>query len=210
MIYESAPWRTLLLKDAKLLDAWAGKPKVTSRRSFLIEQKVFLAAYAMRKLIEAKKLSSSFESKSLRCEVFPAFDGKKFTRWSNNQFEKLYDLSRPSIQTLNVRDLLDLIIHSLIFQELFSEDQTIEGLAITSDRKRKNLWFVNVKKFTSIMRQVACDSPSSVAAVANPETGEWIEWRGQGDAPKSFQDKMAKTTEKWRATSHLKRMKVPR
>jgi hypothetical protein len=208
MIYESAPWRILLLKDAKLLDVWAEKFEDTPRRSFLVEQKIFLAPYAMRKLVEARKLSSSFEGKTLRCKVFPARDGKRFTRWSNNQFEKLYDMSRPSMQSLNVRDLLDLIIHSLIFEAFPKADKPIDGFAVTSDRKRKNLWFVDMGKFTSVMRHVAHDSPSTMTGVSDPETGEWIEWRGRGAAPKNFREKMSKVTAKWRDKSEPRRGKT--
>jgi hypothetical protein len=45
MIRESWPWRDRLAKDADLIDRWTAKTADSERRSFLIEQKVFFAAY---------------------------------------------------------------------------------------------------------------------------------------------------------------------
>jgi hypothetical protein len=71
VINESWPWKRRLAKDADIIERWAAKPKITDRRSFLLEEKIFLAAYAMRKLVEANKLSSSFEGSSINCRIFP-------------------------------------------------------------------------------------------------------------------------------------------
>jgi len=62
MISESAPWKDHLALDANLIERWAAKPRSTARRSYIIEQKVFLTAYAMRKLLEGEKLSNSLEN----------------------------------------------------------------------------------------------------------------------------------------------------
>jgi hypothetical protein len=72
MIWESGPWKDVLLADAGLLERWAVKTKVTSRRSLLIERKVFLAAYTIRKHWEAQKLSTSFRDLSFRCLTYLA------------------------------------------------------------------------------------------------------------------------------------------
>lgn len=58
MIHESGPWKTNLIRDTALTERWAAKPHHYDRRSFLIERKVFLAAYAMRKLDEDLKSSA--------------------------------------------------------------------------------------------------------------------------------------------------------
>jgi hypothetical protein len=76
MIWESGPWKDALLADADLLDRWANKPKATERRSLLIERKIFLAAYSIRKLLEALKLSSNFSDRSFRCFTYPAISNR--------------------------------------------------------------------------------------------------------------------------------------
>jgi hypothetical protein len=92
MIHESGPWKERLAKDAEILDRWSQKANVSERRSALIEQKIFLAAYSMRKLYEAEKLSSSFDTTNVRCEVFKALPGKTLTKRHRDTFTQVYDL----------------------------------------------------------------------------------------------------------------------
>ena len=70
MIWESGPWKDRLLSDADLLERWAAKQSVTERRSYLLEQKIFISAYAIRKLFESEKVSSSFFDRSEHCVKF--------------------------------------------------------------------------------------------------------------------------------------------
>ena len=48
LIHEGGPWKERLAKDADVIERWSAKTGVMERRSFLVEQIVFLAAYAMR------------------------------------------------------------------------------------------------------------------------------------------------------------------
>ena len=56
MIWESYPWKNQLIADAAIIKRWASKTQHTQRRSMLIERKVFLAAYIIRKLDDDYKL----------------------------------------------------------------------------------------------------------------------------------------------------------
>ncbi|MCJ8518522.1 hypothetical protein ABID21_001154 [Pseudorhizobium tarimense] len=69
MIADSAPWKDELLKDADLIERWAAKARPSERGSILIERKVFVSAFAMRKLIECEKVSSDVEGRSLHRKV---------------------------------------------------------------------------------------------------------------------------------------------
>lgn len=198
MIHESAPWKERLGKDAEIIERWAAKPKITSRRSFVIEQKVFLAAYAIRKLLEGRKLSSSFEGHTFRCQMFSVSAGQMVTFWNIHRFDELYDLSKPAKRATNVPDLLDLIVHSMVFGELLRDDDTVEGFLVTSDRKRSNLWFVDLSDFTAMMRQVSKDYPSVAVRMFDRDTKEWIFWQGDGDPPAHTQKKMEKARSAWR------------
>lgn len=197
MIHESVHWKERLAKDAEIIDRWAAKAKVTDRRSVLIEQKVFLAAYTMRKLAEGGKLSSSFEELSIQCLVCAVADGQLVTSLNNHRINKLYDLATPSRCTTKIQDLLNLIVHSLVFGELLREDDTIESFFVTSDRKWSNLWFVNMDNFTSTMRHVAQDYPSSEVRAFDPKKKNWIIWRGDGEPPTHIQRKIEKAMEAW-------------
>jgi hypothetical protein len=179
MIHESAPWRSYLAKDAEFIDRWAAKTAITERRSILLERKVFLAAYAMRKLFEARKLTSSSNHKTVQCKTFPAIDRHAISSWNAYKFYQLYDFSSPSVQTVKLPDLLNLIIHSLLFSEVIQKNGKISAFFVTSDRKRSNLWLIRLSHFTSLMRYVAQDYPAVIHRVRDGETENWIEWRGK-------------------------------
>jgi hypothetical protein len=120
MILESWPWKQRLLNDADLIERWARKGP-TERRSFMIEQKVFLAAYAMRKLSEARKLSSSFSERVIKCQIYAACK-EPITIADNHKIDEVYDLDNPKRRTIAAKSLLDLIIHSFIFAEVVDDE----------------------------------------------------------------------------------------
>lgn len=169
----------MLVKDAGTIDRWAAKSAITERRSFTLEKNIFLAAYAMRKLFDAGKLTSATDNKELRCKTFPAFDKKTITRWSAYKIEELYDLSNPDRQTIKIRTLLNVIIHSLVFCEHLRRNNTVQGFLVTSDLRRSNLWQINLRQFTSMMRYIADDRPTVIHRSRDGETENWIEWRGK-------------------------------
>ena len=188
MIHDSAPWKDCLAKDTEIVTRWAAKRKSSERRSVLIEQKVFLAAYSMRKLLQAGKLSSSFEGLSVRCHAAPLLRGKKIDRYNAHRFGELYDLDRMVGQTISAPALLDLLIHSLLFSEAVGEDGGVTSFFTTSDHERSTLWLVDIDAFTKLMRRVAVDYPSEAHWARSIETGDYVEWKGQAAAgPSSSQ-----------------------
>ncbi len=66
MIWESYPWKEVLLKDADIIERWCQR-HLTQRGMALIERKIFVSAYAIRKLFEAEKLTTNLDGQSLRC-----------------------------------------------------------------------------------------------------------------------------------------------
>jgi hypothetical protein len=198
MIHESHPWRVLLIKDAGIIERWAGKQKWTEYRSVLLEQKIFLAAYSMRKLAEAKKLSSSFSGRNINCRAFRATGFGPLTSLNNHRLEKLFDLQNPVKSSINAPSLLDVIIHSLAFAELMNEKDAVTDFWVTSDRQQEHLWEIDISTFTSLMRDVAADRPSSAAWVFDPDTDQLIEWRGTGEMPPEIQQRFTKIENRYR------------
>jgi hypothetical protein len=183
VIWESAPWKDHLEKDAAIVHRWAAKPAISIRRSFLFERKAFLAAYAMRRLLEARKLSSEFERKTLNCKVYPAYSDIAVTSWNAENVDGLYNFAKPIIRATKIRDLINMIVHSLVFCEVLRADKTIQGFFVTSDYKSSNLWFIKLKDFIAIMRRVAHDYPAVIIRVRDPDTHTWTEWRGHRRRP---------------------------
>lgn len=165
MIYESHPWKTRLGKDAEMIERWAAKPAITARRSFIVEQKVFLSAYAIRRLLDAPKLSTTFHERSVRCRLFSALEGRKVTTANWHDYHELYEFNDPVARSINLRDLLDIIIHSLVFAEILNEDGTIQGFIVTSHRKRDKLWEIHLSEYITVMQDIAHDYPSTMIRV---------------------------------------------
>lgn len=182
MIYESWPWRQDLLKDADILDRWAVKA-VTERRSALIEKKVFVGAYSMRRLLQSEKLSTITKNKSIACRRFRSINPMDWHgRWGVWDY---YDLTNGTDTNLSFPRVLDLIIHSYIFMEFYeTEDTTTPSIAFNSDMKRNDyLWSLPLSDFTSLMRFIAMDNPPNYQRRRIEGTGEWEVWQGFGDPP---------------------------
>lgn len=190
MIHDSAPWKDALARDAGLIDRWAKKSGLSDRRSLIIEQKVFVAAYAMRKMAEAGKLSTSFNNFTVLCEASPLIKGQHIDRYNAHQFLKLYDLESMTRKAIAAPVLLDILIHSLLFSEALDEDDLVMGFFVTSERQKSTVWLVPLDSFTKLMRHVAEDYPSQARVVRNPLTGEYMEWKGHGEPPPEIQAKM--------------------
>lgn len=194
MIYESAPWKAQLLKDADIIERWSEKPAANQRRSTLIKKKIFVSAYAIRKLFEAEKLSSDLNSYSVQAEQFTLLPGRKLTWWKTHKFDEIFNLAAPTSLSVSARNLLDTIIHSKVFSEcVFSEcDLRISGFFVTSEHRDHHLWLVPIECYTKLMRRVGNDYPSVISMAFNPITGEHLSWRGHGDPPRPFATKMTR------------------
>lgn len=191
MIAESAPWKEQLLKDANLIDRWAAKSRPTKRRSILIERKVFVSAFAMRKLIECEKISSDVEGRSIRTERYELRMGQKLDWWKRHSFWEAFALESPATWSLGVGDLLDIIIHSKVLSEcVYAEDDLrVSGFFVTSDRKENHLWLVPILAYTDLMRTLGNDYPTECRVVFDGE-GKHYAWRGNGEPPAYITQKL--------------------
>jgi hypothetical protein len=180
MISESWPWKQQLLKDADLIDRWASK--VSTRRSFLIEKKVFLSAYAMRKLFDAEKLSSNLNGRNVSAQRYDPIPEKKMTWWTTQSFHQVFNLQVPVRCSVPVRDVLNLIIHSRVFAEaIYSEtDLRVQGFFLNSDNNDDKLWRIPIAAFTALMRIVGKDNPTTAYFEFDRQAGKHRTWRGNG------------------------------
>lgn len=192
MIWDSQPWRSHLLADACALATRAKTKRITERRSALVERAVFFGAYSMRKLDDAKKLSTSWKGTALKCMRYP-FTGEVPDLLNWHHIDRHYDLSKPTKSTMGARDFCDLVVHSFIFSETIHDNRTIDGFFITSDRlKKQGLWYFEVRMIVGLMEQTAKDNPPSAYMSRDPDTGEFEVWAGDGEPPLSWKKKVEK------------------
>ncbi len=177
MIHESAPWKAGLAADAALLERWANKPP-SERRSFLIERKILLAAYALRKLGEAFKLSTATLTAEIDVKRYASLK-TGYAAINNLRFEEYFDLERPGSIRIKRRRLIDVLIHSLIFIESVDDDGRCTGFLVTSDHESaRGLIEVQLSDFVALMRLAADDFPSAMTTSYNAAKGRWVVWAG--------------------------------
>jgi hypothetical protein len=190
VIAESAPWKRQLGSDADLIERWSAKTAVTERRSILLERKIFLAAYAIRKLAHAWKLASSFDDLSVQVERYPATKGG-ISPLNSHRFDDFYDLSAAAAERLPAKRLLDLLIHSFLFAEQTDEAGAVVGFLLTSDTTRvHSLYRVAIADFVALMRRVAADDAANAIRYRDDATGEWKAWNGRGQPPRHILKKV--------------------
>ncbi|MDR6870516.1 hypothetical protein J2Y55_001516 [Bosea sp. BE125] len=181
MIHESAPWKRHLQLDADVIERWASRPQQSERRSFLVERKVFLAAYAMRKLDDAVKISTDLLAADIAVVRFPP-TAPGFTQFNNHKFDTHFDLGSPEAMGLPCRRLLNLLVHSLVFVEVLGQAETYDAFMVTSDQDRaKGLIQVEIATFVRVMRLVAADFPSDAKYVRDGKGGGMRAWAGHGE-----------------------------
>jgi hypothetical protein len=69
MIFESYPWKKEIGRLLKSLRKWSSKPN-SQRAEFYIQRAVFFCAFAMRKLMENRKLTDALRDKAVRCKAY--------------------------------------------------------------------------------------------------------------------------------------------
>ncbi|PHS78223.1 MAG: hypothetical protein COB59_08270 [Rhodospirillaceae bacterium] len=193
MIHESYPWKDNLLNDAKKIDEECKKKEDTEERYILLEKTVFLSAFVMRKLLDSRKLSSAFDDEMISCIKYPSKpDDPAFKRPREDILsDRLYDFENPIKDSLSLRKLLGIIVHSLVFTITTNADESVEGFIINSDINRlKGLWFIDFKVFINLMKKIGDDYPAQMLEVFNISKNSWYRWRGSVEVPADVREKI--------------------
>jgi hypothetical protein len=159
MIRESYPWKRDLLRDADIIERWAAKKTDSEYRSMLLEKKVFLSAFVIRKLIEDYKITDRITESSILCRVYPS-RGTEVNFKSRHDIDKHYDLSSVQRANINIRSFANQIIHNFVFMFEFPEERfsPIPGFVVASDLgKDRQLYGVTLSAYLSAMRSVGND-----------------------------------------------------
>lgn len=181
MIHESSPWKSALAKDADLIVRWALKPP-SERRSFLIERKLFLSAYSLRKLSDDQKLSTQTLADQIVVEVSPPLRaGFSGFRHSADHY---FDFAHPIRRSLSWRRVLNLIIHSATFVEVVDEQGHFTAFMATSEREEGlGLVRVELAAFLGLIRAAAQDYPAVIRHLSADAEQRWVTWAGHDTPP---------------------------
>ena len=171
MITNSVPWKVELLKIASRLERRKFQRRWIEQTGFLVERDVMVSAYAVRKLLEARKVSDSLASQQMEVRQhlligdMPDVYNRHFI-WEN------YDLDNGRNQAISIRELCNQIIHSWNWVISATEDSKFDGIYVSSDKgRRKFIYFINIDVLIRLLRAIGSEDVSSIE-MRRDKTGE--------------------------------------
>lgn len=130
--------------------------------------------YAIRKLIEAKKISDSLVSRQIRVWKF-APTGNAVTLLNWHHIDRLYRLENSKKSQIDLIALCHQFVHSYIFMLSFDGRKRLNGVFLTSDRGRAScLHYVEIKSIVNLFEQVGRDYPSRQSATWDSKKGDYM------------------------------------
>lgn len=189
MIWESAPWKQQLVRDAGQIRRFTTAkhdPEAKDEREYVkIERLIFVTAYSMRKLWESNKLSTSWNDQKLQCTKYPLM-GDIPDRLNWHQIDRHYDLNAGHPAPIRPEEYCDRMIHSFIFLVSLSGKDIPDSIYFTSDRMRKQgIWLARLEDVADLVLRTGRDYPSEGHFVRGSD-GQWISWAGHGKPPEGW------------------------
>lgn len=133
-----------------------------------------VSAYAVRKLREAKKVSTKFEKRQVKVITHGVIDRPPdLMNW--HRVNDFYDLTKGKNATLSVEKFCDQIIHSWLFIITSPNLQIgFDGFIVSSDHARRtHLYQVSADVVISLFRQAGEEYLTSSSSERNDD-GDWV------------------------------------
>lgn len=123
--------------------------------------------FALRKLIESKKIDDATANQSVKVISYPS-TGKLVTRMNWHHWWDLYDLSKPKRGTVRLPFLCNQFVHSYVYSPEFSESRAFVGLLVSSDKERNSILFsVTVEQVIRVFEDAGKNYPNDRHMVYN-------------------------------------------
>ncbi len=134
--------------------------------------------YAIRKLIEAHRISDDLRDRQLPLQSYP-WTGSAVTFLNWDKVDQKYDLEQPVPVTQPVRWIANQLIHSFVFLPCFDSDARLDSVLFNSDRtRRQHLYRMWVDDIITLFGEVAVNDPASMRSRFNQQTGDCSVWGG--------------------------------
>ena len=157
MIWESEPWKLYITGRIKSLQRRRFQRRWSGTSFAALEQDIFFSAYAVRKLVEAYKISDEVEAECIwALSHLPSSGDVDVMNW--HRIEEHYDLATSTEVGLTLRQYCNQIIHSFIFIVTFAEDELLDGFFVASDFEKKHrLLYFTIEDIVKLLDKVAED-----------------------------------------------------
>ncbi|MBS1825026.1 MAG: hypothetical protein JST93_06870 [Acidobacteria bacterium] len=173
VIWETTYWKADLLRRASWLETRQSGRRWSKAASGKLEQEVMLGFYSIRKLVEAHKVPDALVAEGMPLRSYPAV-GTRVTYFNFHRFPELYDFSRPSNTSRDLRAVCNQVVHSYVFAPLFDTEGQVEGVLFNSDRTRDTeILFAAIPDIAIVFRAVSNCDPSSLHAVFDDRRGDF-------------------------------------
>lgn len=180
MVYESCYWKDDLRSySIELRDFSTCTTLNDEYRDYRLEKALLLSAFTVRLLLDANKLSDSFDSRNLKVDYYSA---KRSAQESisplNKRFidERYFDLTKSTSSSISIKQLTNQLIHSAVVL-MFSYDDAnrVIGFFVVSDKDyEKRLCYCSLKEWISVLEAVADDDVAYALIYKDPKTGKYI------------------------------------
>lgn len=161
MIYESLYWKEDLIKVAEKLSKREKQKRWNEKTFVSVEKDIFISFYAIRKLIEANKISTSLSNKDFSVSFFKN-KGKPVTQLNWHKIEALYDFEVEIKEKINLKILCNLFIHSYVFIIDFNKDN-FDGILVNSDFSKNNKLFkIPFELIIYVFKEVGKNYPANI------------------------------------------------
>lgn len=165
MISDSIPWKEELLRVASVLEGRRTQQRWTERTSFLVERDVMIAAYAIRRLIEASKVSDDLAETRINV-LRHRLTGKPVDIRTRSEFYEHYDMESPESVELSLVKFCNQIIHSWVWMLSATEEKPhrFDGIYVSSDYASKRfVYFVSTESFVKLLQAIGREDIQSVS-----------------------------------------------
>lgn len=158
MISDAIPWRDELLRVADRLEKKAGQKGWTERSGFLVERDVMTSAYAIRRLLEANRVSRTTSAAHVPVTSH-APTGTRVDMYNRHEIWEHYDLEVGTKAQLGLRKYCNQLIHSFVWSISGDEDTGLfNGVFAASEKDCvAQLYFIPVGSMVDVCRNVGSE-----------------------------------------------------
>ncbi len=173
MIVDSTYWKndinTYINKLSKI-----NTKKITGKTFFELEKYFFHTSYSIRKLHQSGKISDNLFKKNIVINYFQPLKHINKRNWWD--IEGMYDFSNPKKCSIQLKYLLEQIIHSYTFTPVLSEDvKKVEFILFHSDKERnKKTYQIRIDEYIEILKEVSNNYPSTYQMEYDEKEDDYI------------------------------------
>lgn len=158
MIWDSSYWKEDSLALSGRITTKYRKSPFSEELAVELEKDIMIALYSIRKLEEARKLTSHTTRIELEVKSYKNLKNVTLLNW--HKIDDLFDLNNPKNEKMQVNHFYNQIIHSYIFLISIDGTEAIDGFYFCSDRMRnKKLYHIELVEIEKFMSFVGNDYP---------------------------------------------------